>query len=326
MTMQDRADPGTGEDRRGFRMSAQTTSLAITFGLLLVIMLAAALYSPSFRSSRNIFNVLRQSVVLGTVSIGQTLVILSGGIDLSVGSVVKLTSLLAAIAMDGEQAMTAPVVVGALVVGVVVGFVNAMLVIRARVAPFIATLGTFTIVRGLALAVSIKPVGRASRFISDLYGSRIGPVPHIVLVSALVWILALFALWRTVWSRHVYAVGGNDRVARLAGINVDRVRLLVYCLSGMLAALAGLFTLSRISIGDPVVGEGLELDSITAVVLGGTSLFGGRGTLVGTLVGVLLLGLINNVLNILQISVWYQQLIKGFIIVGAIALYRQPGR
>jgi ribose transport system permease protein len=201
--------------------------------------------------------------------------------------------------------------------------VNGLLVTRLILAPFIVTLGTFSIVRGAALAYTREPIGSIAEPLAFLYNGQVGPVPFAVIFFALVWGLAFLALRHTRAGLHIYAVGGGEEMARLAGIQTARVKLVAFVVSGFLAAVAGLMTVSRMGIGDPVVGEGLELDSITAVVLGGTSLLGGRGSLVGTLGGVLLLALVNNALNLVGVSVWYQGLIKGGIILLAVAAYKQ---
>lgn len=296
-----------------------TTIYLVLLGLVTV----AAVWSPTFRLPSNIFNVLRQAVVLGLISIGQTFVILAGGIDLSVGSVLKLVNVLTAGVLDGQEALTFPIMFGALLLGGLVGLINGLVITRLRVAPFIVTLGMFSILRGAALAYTTEPVGGITAPLRFFYNGEIGPVPFPVIAFAIIFVICWFVLRNTPFGRHVYAVGGNDQVARQSGISIARVKITVYVISGILAALAGLLTASRMGLGDPIVGEGFELDSITAVVLGGVSLFGGRGTLIGVLAGVLLLGLINNMLNLLAVSQWYQQLVKGLIIVAAVAIYKQ---
>jgi ribose/xylose/arabinose/galactoside ABC-type transport system permease subunit len=188
------------------------------------------------------------------------------------------------------------------------------------------TLGSYSILRGLSLAITSKPVGRAAPEVLALYDQKIGPVPLLVILFALLLVVVILMLRRTRFGRHVYAVGGSEEVAQLSGVPVKRIRYGVYMLCSMSAALTGLLYLSRMGVGDPVVGDGLELQSITAVILGGTSLFGGRGGLIGTLGGVLLLTLTNNMLVMLNVNQWIQQLIQGLIIVGAVALYNQKGR
>lgn len=317
--------PSTRPGNR-FAFVRRHAPILIVYGVLLIMFVGGAIAGERFLTERNIFNVLRQAAFLGTASIGQTLVILTGGIDLSVGSVVKLSLLVSAILMDGRPENTLIAIVVTLAMGALIGFIHAFVITRFRVAPFIVTLGTYSILRGISLMVATKPVGRASPGMLRLYDISVGPVPVLVILFAVLIVGVYFLLRRTTFGRYIYAVGGNEETAKLSGINVNRVKYGVYIGCSMLAALTGLLTLSRMGIGDPVVGDGLELQSITAVILGGTSLFGGRGGVIGTLGGVLLLGLTNNLLVVLKVNQWIQDLIEGLIIVGAVALYRQKGR
>ena len=298
----------------------------IVYGLILTLGIYASLSSPNFLTERNIFNVLRTGAFLGTLAIGETFVIISGGIDLSVGSVIKLSVLMSAILMNGKPENIAIAVVATLAMGAVVGLVNGLLVTKVRIAPFIVTLGAYSILRGIAYTVTTTPVGSAAPGFLRLYDLKVGPVPLLVIFLALLILIGIFVLRRTAFGRYIYAIGGNEQVARLSGIRVDRVKIGAYVLCSTLAALTGLLYLTRAGVGDPVTGEGAELQTITAVILGGTSLFGGQGGLIGTLGGVLLMGLTNNVLVILNVSSWYQELIQGLVIVGAVALYKQNRR
>lgn len=298
----------------------------IVYGLIVALLIYGTLNSDRFLTDRNIQNVLRQSVFLGIVALGQTLVILTGGIDLSVGSVIKVAVLTSAILMNGDSNNIFVAVVATLGMGVLVGLVNGFVVTRFKVAPFIVTLGTYSILRGIAYTISTTPIGRAAPEFLQFYDQKIGPVYVLIVAFAVLLVALLFMLRRTRFGRYIYAVGGSEQVARLSGISVNRIRLGVYVLCSTLAALAGLFSLSRSGVGDPSIGEGLELQAITAVVVGGTSLFGGRGGLLGTLGGVLLLGLIANLLVVLNVNQWLRDLIEGAIIVIAVALYKQKGR
>lgn len=306
-----------------FAFVRRHAGLFVIYGLLLVMFLFAALYGERFLTSRNLINVLRQAVFLGTVALGQTLVILAGGIDLSVGSLVKLTVLVTAIVMDGQPERTWLAVAIGLAMGVGVGLTHAFLITRLRVAPFIATLGTYSILRGIALAIASKPVGQASPPMLALYDLRLGSIPLLVIGFALLLLLLWWILRRTVFGRYLYAVGGSEAAARLTGLPVDRVKVGAYVLCSLLASVTGLLYLSRMGLGDPNVADGLELQSITAVILGGTSLAGGSGSLWGTLGGVLLLGLTNNLLVAFNVNTYLQDLVEGLIIVGAVALYKQ---
>jgi ribose transport system permease protein len=301
-------------------------SLLIVYGMILILSVYASLSSPNFLTERNIFNVLRTAAFLGTVAIGETFVIICGGIDLSVGSVIKLSVLMSAILMNGRPENIGVAVVATLAMGAAVGLINGLLITKLRIAPFIVTLGAYSILRGVGYTVATMPVGKAAAGFLRLYDLKVGPVPLLVIFLALLTLAGIFVLRRTAFGRYVYAIGGNEQVARLSGISVDRVKIGVYVLCSALAALTGLLYLARAGVGDPVTGEGAELQAITAVILGGTSLFGGQGGLIGTLGGVLLMGLTNNVLVILNVSSWYQELIQGLVIVGAVALYKQKRR
>ncbi len=306
---------------------------ATAFVYVLIAGLAAyaATAQPAFRTTQNVTNILQQSIILGLVAIGETLVVVSGGIDFSVGGVVKLTMMVAAIVMNGHSSMIAPAVLAAVGIGGGIGLVNGLVVTRLNAAPFIATFGTATILRGVALTVSTAPVGLAADSFLHLYDGSLsipsyGLLPYSVIGAGALWALAWILLARTRFGRRIYAVGGDAEVARVAGIHAGRVRIVAYTISGLLASTAGLYALATSGIGDPSAGDGLEFDAVTAVALGGTSLYGGSGGIAGTLGGVLLLALVGNVFNLLQISSWYQGMLEGVIILVAVALYRQRRR
>ncbi len=270
----------------------------------------------------NLANVLRQMVIPMLLGIGQTLVILSGGIDLSVSAVVTLANVYAAGMMLGMNERLLPVALLCLGVGLLIGAINAFVVIKLRVVPIIATLGMMVIGRGLALIYTREPIGRIPTTLYALSTSQVGPFPTSTIWLLLIIILSFILLYRTAFGRHLYAVGGDSLISRLSGIAVDRVRATSYLLSGLLAAATGLFLTSRMGSGDPSVGSGLELDFIAAVLLGGTVLGGGRGGLVGTLAGVLVLVLLGNVFNQLGLRFWHQQIAKGIIIILAVVIYK----
>jgi len=318
--------PATSSTAAWWRSLRRQAPLLVVYALLLIMVIGASLTADRFLTERNIFNVLRQAAFLGVAAIGQTLVILTGGIDLSVGSLVKLSLLVSALVMDGQPGMTLPAVAVTLLLGALIGAIHAFLITRLQVAPFIVTLGSYSILRGVSLAIATKPVGSASPGMLAFCDLKIGPVPVLVICFALLLVLVVIMLRRTRFGRYIYAIGSNERGARLAGLPVNRVKYGVYILCSMLTALTGLLYLSRMGIGDPAVADGLELQTITAVILGGTSLFGGRGGVIGTLGGVLLLGLTSNLLVVLRVNQWIQELIEGAIIVGAVALYKQKGR
>lgn len=308
------------------RLVRRHAAVFLVYAILMIMVVGAALTAERFLTSVNLFNVLRQAAFLGTAALGQMLVILTGGIDLSVGSLVKVALLVSAIVMNGKPENIWLAVLVTLGLGSAVGLLHALLITRLHVSPFIVTLGTYSILRGIAFAITTKPIGRAAPAFLRLYDLRIGPVPVLVIGFALLLLVIALLLRRTPLGRYIYAIGGNEQAARLSGLPVDQVKLAVYMLCSLLAALTALLNLSRYGIGDPVIGDGLELQTITAAILGGTSLAGGRGTVLGTLGGVLLLGLTSNLLVVFNVNQYLQGLVEGIIIVLAVALYRQKGR
>jgi ribose transport system ATP-binding protein/rhamnose transport system ATP-binding protein len=292
------------------------------YAVLILLYLFGLSASESFRSASNLFSILRQAVALGLVSIGQTLIILAGGIDLSVSSVVTLAALFGAGLIQGRVEMILPAVLLCLGVGVLFGLVNGSLWGYLGVEPFIVTLGTFSIGRGIALVFARGPVGWVPPLYQQFAYADIGPIPFAVIFFFAVLIAGILMLKKTILGRRIYAVGGNPEASRLSGIPVRRVRLLAFVLSGLTAAVTGLYMASRMGSGDPNIGPGFELDSITAVVVGGTVLGGGRGGLIGTLGGVLLVATLSNLLNLMNVDNWYQQVIKGLILLIAVAAYR----
>jgi ribose/xylose/arabinose/galactoside ABC-type transport system permease subunit len=299
------------------------------FGLLFVILLVGlglSLTTDTFLSVANLTNVARQVSINGILAVGVTFVLLTAGVDLSLGSVVALSGVACAtFAHPGDHPVFVPIAVG-LLTGAACGLVNGVLVTRGGVAPFIVTLGMMTIARGLALIVSGgRPVANMSNELTALAGDFLGiPIP--VLCFAGVALAAWFFLRNFRLGRHIYAVGGNENAARAAGVPVERVKLFAYGLCGLLTGLAGVVLAARITTGQPNAGQAYELDAIAAVVIGGTSLAGGVGTITGTLLGVLLIGVINNGLDLLGVSSYYQAVIKGVIIVGAVWLDRRQAR
>jgi inositol transport system permease protein len=299
------------------------------FGLLLVILLVGlflSLSTDSFMSVANLTNVARQVSINGILAVGVTFVLLTGGVDLSLGSVVALSGVACAtFAHPSDHSVFVPIAVG-LLTGAACGLVNGTLVTLGGVAPFIVTLGMMTIARGLALIFSGgRPVADMSNELTALAGDFFGiPIPMLCFagVAAAAWFfLSNFRL-----GRHIYAVGGNENAARAAGVPVEQVKLFTYGLCGLLAGLAGVVLAARITTGQPNAGQAYELDAIAAVVIGGTSLAGGVGTITGTLLGVLLIGVINNGLDLQGVSSYYQAVIKGVIIVGAVWLDRRQTR
>nr|WP_157669362.1 ribose ABC transporter permease [Chitinibacter sp. GC72] len=294
------------------------------FLALLVLVAGLAITSPDFMTVGNLLNVFRQVSINALIAFGMTLVILLGGIDLSVGSILALSSVLTALMLSHGVDPVVAASVGILA-GAGMGMINGVIISKGKVAPFIATLGMMTILRGLSLVFSEgRPItGLNSDFFAMLGGGYVaGFIPVPVILMLVMFAVFWFVLKRTVFGRHVYAVGGNEEAAALSGIKTDRIKIWVYTLSGAMAATAGMILTSRLNSAQPTAGTGYELDAIAAVVLGGTSLTGGRGWIFGTLVGALLIGILNNGLNLLGVSSFYQQVIKGVVILLAVLLDR----
>jgi len=291
---------------------------------LLGICILLSVLAPNFLTVRNIVIVLRQISINGILAIGVTFVIIAGGIDLSLGSVVALTGVVAAtFAHPGDYPLIVPLAL-AILTGVGVGAVNGFIITRGRVAPFIVTLGMMTMARGLALVLSNgRPVSNLSRSFNFIGGGDLAGVPLPIILFFLVTVIAAVILNYTKTGRYVYAVGGNEHAARASGISVGSVKMFTYLFCSGLAGLAGVMLASRITTGQPNAGVAYELDAIAAVVIGGTSLSGGVGRVTGTVVGALIIGVINNGLDLLNISSYYQQIIKGVIIIGAVLLDRR---
>ena len=287
------------------------------FVALLAECLILALATDSFMTESNLSNVVRQNAFTAILAAGMSLVILTGGIDLSVGSVVGLAGVLSADALVRGAGLPAGVAVG-LIVGLLVGTVNGLAVTKLRVPPFIVTLAMMLIARGAAYkytnARTISGLPPAFGVLSQ--GALAAAI--MAAVFALTWVL----LMRTPFGRHVYATGGNSEAAWLAGIRVHRVLLAVYALCGLCAGLAGVLVASRLNAGYPKAGEFSELDAVTAVVVGGTSLFGGRGSIWGTLAGAFFIGILNNGLNLFHVETYDQLMVKGVVLLAAASLDR----
>lgn len=286
-----------------------------------VICIALALSTPRFLTVQNLMIIVTQVSINALLAFGVTFVIITGGIDLSVGSIVAVVGVVAAsFAHPDTYPVIVPIGAG-LLTGIVFGALNGFVITRSNVPPFIVTLGTMTIGRGLALILSKgRPVSNLSDSFNFLGGGKILGIPTLILILIIAFIICSIVLRKTVSGRYMYAVGGNEQASKASGIGVPRVKMLVYILSGSLAAIAGILLTSRIGTGQPNAGAGFELDAIAATIIGGTSTTGGTGTMTGTLIGALLIGVISNGLDLLNVSSYYQLVIKGVIIVGAVVL------
>lgn len=286
-----------------------------------------ALLNPHFLAPANLVNVLRQVSINGVLAVGVTLVLLTGGVDLSLGSVAALAGVVAAhLAHPGEHFVLVPVFAG-IGVGAACGILNGTLVTKGAVAPFIATLGLMTATRGLALIASNgRPISNLSPEFTGLASASCLGMPGPVLIFAVVALVAGIFLRHMKYGRYIYAVGGNEQAARVSGLNVAGIKIMAYTACGAAAGLAGVVLASRVTAGQPNAAVGYELDAIAAAVIGGTRLTGGVGLITGTVLGAVLIGVINNGLDLLNVSSYYQQIVKGAIIVGAVCLKRSPTR
>ncbi|MGM0725052.1 MAG: ribose ABC transporter permease RbsC [Bacillota bacterium] len=293
-------------------------------GLIILVAIVSILNS-AFLEPLNILNLLRQISINALIAFGMTFVILTGGIDLSVGAILALSSALTAgFIVSGMDPILA-IIVGC-IIGAILGMVNGLLITKGKMAPFIATLATMTIFRGLTLVYTDgNPItGLGSNYAFQLFGRGyfLGiPVPAITMLLTFIvlWVL----LHKTPFGRRTYAIGGNEKAALISGIKVPRVKIMIYSLAGFMSALAGAILTSRLNSAQPTAGTSYELDAIAAVVLGGTSLSGGRGRIVGTLIGVLIIGVLNNGMNLLGVSSFYQSVVKGIVILIAVLLDRK---
>jgi inositol transport system permease protein len=329
----------TGETRAKDQRWEWLNAFLSKYGIVLILlamMLAFSLTSEGFFTTRNIFNIIRQISFMGLIAIGVTMVIITGGIDLGSGSVLALAAVLATSLAQIQDSATlkypglivpvlVPIVV-ALGVGAFTGVINGSLISKFKIPPFIATLGMMTVARGFALIYSNKPLSQLTpeyNFIGQ--GAILGvPFPVIILIGVAV--AAHIMLNNTPFGRYIYALGGNEQAARISGVNIDRVKIGVYTLAGLLSGLAGLVVSSRVGSGQPGQGVGIELDAIAAAVIGGTSLSGGIGTIWGTIVGALIIGVLDNGLILLNVDQYWITIVKGTIIVVAVIIDQRKNR
>jgi ribose/xylose/arabinose/galactoside ABC-type transport system permease subunit len=313
------------------RLEGFLASGGVVWLLVGAIVLVAAILSEDFRTLQNLANVSRQAVVLALVALGQLVVVLTAGVDLSLGMIVRLTAIGTAVGISGYDERTLPALFFVLVLSALVGTINGLVVTRLKVPPFIATFGMLAVLQGLLLVVASTPQGKTGKTLYDLWASQLTidrQGIHVVVIATLgIYLVMHLALTRTVWGRHVFAVGADERIAAHSGVRVRSIKLSVYVVAALLAGLGGAITAARAGVGDPNAGFGLEFESLAAVVIGGASLAGGRGTVTGVLGGVVLLTVMGNVFNIVGIDVWYQQLIKGaLILIGAAAYVARDER
>jgi ribose transport system permease protein len=304
---------------------------------LLLMVLAFSIFADGFLSADNGWTVMRQISVNTCLSVGMTLVILTGGIDLSVGSILALSgAVMAGLLKFGTELETlnlyigygapAAIIIG-LLVGASLGCFNGVMITRFRVPPFVATLAMLTIARGLT---KLHTGGQAITGLGDAFvaigSGRFLGIPNQVWIATGIVLGATVLLKKTRFGRYVYAVGGNEEAAKLSGLNVKRIKVMVYTAAGALAAVGGLIVTSRLNSATPIAGDGFELDSIAAVVIGGTSLSGGRGSVLGTVLGALIIGVLNSGLVIMGVDPFWQTVIKGLVILLAVVIDRLHGK
>jgi ribose/xylose/arabinose/galactoside ABC-type transport system permease subunit len=293
------------------------------FGTLIgLVVLCAILWilTPHFLTVSNLLNIAEQTSINAIVAVGMTFVIISGGIDLSVGSIVALAGVVLGTALKSGEPLAIALVL-ALGVGFVCGLVNGALISWGGLPPFIVTLGTMSIARGAALLYTEgRPVSGFDESLRVLATGRVGFLPAPVIVMAVVYLIAHFVLTRTIFGRYVYAIGGNEEATRLSGVPIRFHKTMIYGVSGLMSATAAVILTARLNSAQPIAGMMYELDAIAATVIGGTSLMGGEGSLGGTLVGALIMGVLRNGLNLLGVSSFLQQIVIGGVIVVAVLL------
>ncbi|HEY3345465.1 MAG TPA: ABC transporter permease [Anaerolineaceae bacterium] len=321
---------GTGGFFQRSRIAAllrNNASILLIYGIILLVGGTAAIVTQRFQSPSNLINIFRQSIVIGLIAIGQSAVILTGGADMSVAMVARIVALVVATvfnAYHSDAGLIFPLVLLGIAIGALLGCFNGVVITRTHANPFIITFGIANILRGVNLAIATTPIRGIPPQYLQIYDAKIGILPVNVLVMALVWVVAWVFTTRAKPGRALFAVGGSERVARLSGIRVNRTLVMAYVFSGICAALAGLFLLSRTGVGDPSAAEGMDFQSMVAVALGGISLYGGKGSMIGTLGGVLLLAMLSNVFNLTQVNIYFQQLVLGMIVLIAVAAYKNP--
>jgi ribose transport system permease protein len=299
------------------------TRLRDSLGLVAVLVILVALFgllSDHFFSRLTFTTLANQVPALTVVAVGMTLVLVAAGIDLSVGSVLAVAGIALALALEGGVPAPAAIAL-ALATGTACGLANGVLITFGRLPPFIATLGMMSVARGAALMLAEgRPISGFSEGFRALATARIVMVPAPVLLTAVVYLVAHFVLVRTVFGRATYAIGGNEEAARLSGVHVRFHKTAVYGVAGLTSAVAAILLTARLNSAQPTAGTMYELDAIAATVIGGTSLLGGEGTLVGALIGALIMGVLRNGLNLLNVSSFFQQVVIGAVIIGAVLI------
>lgn len=307
--------------RQPFRVYLQQFAMLIA---LVVLMAITAMLSPNFLTVSNLLNVARQVALTAILGAGMTVVILSGGIDLSVGGVIALGSALIAITLIATDGNILLATLVGIATGACVGFGNGLIIAKVRIQPFIVTLATMVITRGLLLILTdARPISLLAHKPFAFWGQGyIGPIPVPIILMLIIFVFTDILLRRTRFGRYCYAMGDNEVATRIAGINVDRYKILIYVFNGVLVGITSVVFTSRLLSGIPTLGVGFELTAITMVILGGTSFAGRQGNVWGTLIGAMVLGVLSNAMNLLNISAFYQDLSTGVVILLAVIIDR----
>lgn len=287
---------------------------------LVLLCVVITFVSPAFMTLSNISNVFTQVSTNAIIAVGMTFVILTGGIDLSVGSTVAISGALAASIIKSTNNIFLAVLAAA-IVGIAIGIINGLLISKGKLQAFIVTLATMTIFRGATLVfTSGTPISKLPEKFVEIGNGKLFFIPIPVVITVIVLIISIYILTQTRFGRYLYALGGNEDSARLSGINTTKIKTLVYVISGFASSIAGIIIASRIGSASPNAGTSFELDAIAAVVIGGTSLAGGEGKITGTIIGALIIGVLNNGLNLMNVSPFYQSIVKGLVILIAVLL------
>lgn len=291
------------------------------FFVLFILCVLFSVLSPVFLTVSNIINVARQVSIIGIASVGLSILMISGGIDISIGSQLAFSGLLAAIMLNKMGLSITIVLIAVLLAGIIIGMINTILVVKIKIPPLIATLAMMSVIRGLGYIITGgHPIYNFPNVILNIGKGHIGFLPVPVLIMAIVFVIGFVVLSQTYIGRYFYALGGNPEAARLGGININLIRYLSYCSCSVLTAIAGIILLGRINSAQPSAGVGFEFDVITAVVLGGVSMSGGVGKIFNVFLGVLIIGVMNNGLVLLNVHDYYQTVIKGLILLFAVGL------
>jgi ribose transport system permease protein len=302
------------------RLSRSQKQLLSTFSGLFLLVLVFFILSPYFLTVNNILTVATQTAVIAIIAIGQTYVLITGGIDLSIGSNIALSAMVAGICMRANLPVSFAIMAG-LLTGMLSGTLNGIMVAFGKLPPFIATLGMMTVARGLAYTITkALPIANLPRSFTVFGTDRTFGIPNPVIIMVLLSLIFGFILAKTKFGRHVYAIGSNFEAARLSGVNNKRVQMWVYIFSGLLAAFAGLIVAARIITAQPAAGDGYELDAVASSVIGGASTMGGEGTIAGTFIGAFVIGVLRNGLNLISVSPYVQKIVIGIVIVASVFL------